>query len=97
LQLRDSLVKTIEISQLGNIPLDSRNVAADGLHGLVECLLAAARDEDIGALFYEKFRRRKSNPLCAAGDDGGLAFEPFGHCFSLAPFRKKSIVTGIVP
>src|ERR1700722_3685758 len=97
LQLRDSLVKTIEISQLGNISLDSRNVAADGLHGLVEFLLAAARDEDIGALFDEKFRRRKSNPFCAAGDDGGLAFEPLGHCFSLAPFRKKSIVTGIVP
>src|ERR1700730_2343732 len=93
LHLRDGLVKTIKVSQLGNVSMNSRNVAADGLHGLVEFLLAATRDEDIGALFDEKFRRRKSNPFCAAGDDGGLAFEPFGHCFSLAPFRKKSIVT----
>src|SRR5579862_7810156 len=97
LQLRNGLVKTIEVSQLGNVSLNSRNVAADCFYGLVEFLLAAACDEDIGALFDEKIRRRKSNSFCAAGDDGSLAFEPFGHCFSLAPFRKKSIVTGLVP
>src|ERR1700734_441462 len=95
--LRDGLVKTIEVSQLGNVSLNSRNVGADCLHGLVEFLLAAACDEDIGTLFDEKLRRRKSNSFWAAGDDGGLAFQPFGHCFSLAPFRKKSIVTGLVP
>src|SRR5882724_6846669 len=80
LHLRDGLVKTIKVSQLGNVSLNSRNVGADCLHGLVEFLLAAARDEDIGTLFDEKLCRSQSNPFCPAGDDGGLAFELFGHC-----------------
>src|SRR6266446_5343768 len=82
LHLGDSLVKTIKVSQLGNVSLNSRNVGADCLHGLVEFLLAAARDEDIGTLFDEKFCRSQPNPFCAAGDDGRLAFELFGHCLS---------------
>src|SRR5216683_7751474 len=82
LHLRDRLVKTIEVSQLGNISLNARNVAADCLYGLVEFLLAAARDEDIGTLLDEKLCRSQSNPFCAAGDDGGLAIEFFGHSFS---------------
>src|ERR1700730_9124569 len=81
--LRDGLVKTIEVSQLGDVSLNSRNIAADCLHGLVEFLLAAARDEDIGALFDEEFCRSQPNPFCPAGDDGGLAFEFFGQCLSL--------------
>src|ERR1700719_434649 len=97
LQLSDGLVKTIKVSQLGNISLNARNVGADCLHGLVEFLLPAARDEDIGTLFDKKLCRSKSNPFCAAGDDGSLAFEILGHCLSLAPFRKKSMVTGSVP
>jgi len=48
LRLSDGLVQTIKVSQLGNVSLHSSNVGADGLHGLVEFLLAAARDEDIG-------------------------------------------------
>src|SRR5882672_11100778 len=83
LHIRDGLVKTIKISQLGNVSLNSRNVGADCLHGLVEFLLAAARDEDIGTLFDEKLCRRQSNPFCAAGDDSDLTFELFSHCFSL--------------
>src|SRR5271168_3795109 len=82
LHLRDGLVKTIEVSQLGNVSLNSRNVGADCLHGLVKFLLAAARDKDIGTLFDEELCRGKSNPFCAAGDDGDLAFEFLGHCFS---------------
>src|SRR6266403_5355526 len=78
--LRDRLVKTIKVSQLGNVSLNSRNVGADCLHGLVEFLPAAARDEDIGTLFDEKFSSSQPNPFCPASDDGGLAFEPFGHC-----------------
>src|ERR1700726_2237048 len=97
LQNRDGIVKTIKVSQLGNVSLNSRNVGADCLHGLVKFLLAAARDEDIGALLLEKLCRSQPNPFCPAGDDGGLAFEFFGHCLSLAPFRKKSMVTGSVP
>src|ERR1700682_1690184 len=80
--LRDGLVKTIKVSQLGNVSLNSRNVDADCLHGLVKFLLAAARDEDIGTLFDEKFCRNQPDPFCPAGYDSDLAFEPFGHCFS---------------
>src|SRR5258708_7441908 len=82
LHLRDGLVKTIKVSQLGNVSLNSTNIAADCLHGLVEFLLAAARDEDIGTLFDEKLCRSKSNPFCPAGDDGDLAFELFGRSLS---------------
>src|SRR6266403_134257 len=80
LHLSDGLVTAIKVSQLGNVSLNARNVGADCLHGLVEFLLAAARDEDIGTLFDEKLCCSQSNPFCAAGDDGGLAFELFGHC-----------------
>src|SRR5713226_10092173 len=79
---KDGLVKTLKVSQLGNVSLNSRNVGADCLHGLVEFLLAAARDEDIGTLFDEELCRSQPNPFCPAGDDGGLAFELFGHCLS---------------
>src|SRR5712692_8669605 len=80
--LRHGLVKTVKVSQLGNVSLNSRNVGADCLHGLAEFLLPAARDEDIGTLFDEKFCSSQPNPFCPAGDDGGLAFELFGHCLS---------------
>src|SRR5437667_9505532 len=74
LHLRDGLVQTIKVSQLGNVSLHSRNVGADGLHGLVEFLLTAARDEDIGTLFDEPSCSRQPNPSWAAGADGGFAF-----------------------
>src|SRR2546422_1739920 len=82
LHLRDGLVKTIKVSQLGHVSLNSRNVGADCLHGLVEFLLTAARDKDIGTLSDEKFSSSQPNPFCSAGDDGRLAFELFGHCLS---------------
>src|ERR1700688_2561351 len=82
LHLSDGLVKTIKVGQFGNVSLNSRNVGTDCLHRLVEFLLAAARDEDVGALISEKLCRGQANPFCPAGDDGGLAFELFGHCFS---------------
>src|ERR1700681_3633770 len=82
LHLRDGFVKTIKDGQLGNVSVNSGNVGADCLHGLVEFLLAAPRDEDIGTLFDEKFCRSQPNPFCSAGDDGGLAFELFGHRLS---------------
>src|SRR6185295_1224991 len=87
LHLRDGLVETIKVFQLGNVSLNSRNVRPDCLHGLVEFLLAAARDKDIGTLCDEELCRRQSNPFCAAGDDGGFAFELFGHCLSLRYYR----------
>src|SRR5882724_12062031 len=73
LHLSDGLVKTIKVSQLGNVSLDSRNVGADCLHGLVKFLLAAARDEDIGTLFDEELCSSQPNPFCPTGNDGGLA------------------------
>src|ERR1700693_1770401 len=97
LHLGDGLVEAIKVSQLGNVALNARNVCADCLYGLVELLLAAAGDEDIGTLFDEELCRSQPNPFCPAGNDGGLAFELFGHNLSLAPFRKKIIVTGLVP
>jgi hypothetical protein len=80
----DGLVKAIKVGQLGNVSLHSRNVGAECPHGLVEFPLAAARDEDIGTLLDEPFRGREPNPVCPAGDDGGLTFELFGHCLSLS-------------
>src|SRR6202030_3113113 len=80
LHLRYGLVKAIKVSQLGNVSLNSRNVGTDCLHGLVEFLLAAARDEDIGALFDEKPCRGQPNPFCPACNDGGLALKLFEHC-----------------
>ncbi len=54
LQLSDGLVKTIKVSQVGNVPLNSRNVGADYLRGFVEFLLPSACDKDIGSLLDEK-------------------------------------------
>src|SRR5712664_5013671 len=79
LHLSDGLVKTIKVGQFSNVPLNARNVAADCLHGLVEFLLAAAHDEDIGTLFYEKFSSSQPNPFCTAADNGRLAFLHLGH------------------
>src|SRR5229473_5631381 len=81
--LGNSLVETIKVGQFGNVSLNAGNVAADCLHGLVEFFLAAARDEDKGALFDEKLCRGESNSFCAAGDNSDLTFEPFRHCFPL--------------
>src|SRR6202140_4353117 len=79
LHLSDGLVKTIKVSQLGNVSLNSRNVGADCLHGLVEFLLAPARDEDIGTFFDEKLCRSQSNPFRSACDESDLVFKLFGH------------------
>src|SRR3979490_3277221 len=82
LHLTDCLVETIQVGQFCDVPLNARHVGADCRDSLVEFLLATARDEDIGPLFDEKFVSSQPNPLCPASDDGGLAFEFVGHCFS---------------
>ena len=56
------------IGMVDNISLNARNVRADCLHGLVEFLLSAARDEDIGTLLDEKFSSSQPNPFCPAGE-----------------------------
>src|ERR1700733_8417107 len=70
--LGNGLVKTIKVGQLGNVSLNSGNVGADFLDGLVELFLPAASDEHIGTLFDKKLCCCQPNPFCAAGDDGDL-------------------------
>src|SRR5882757_11100233 len=82
LHLRDRLVKTIQVGEFGDVTLNTRNIAADCFHGLVEFLLAAAGDEDVGTFFHEKPCRSQPNSFCAAGDDSDLTFELLGHCLS---------------
>src|ERR1700731_299560 len=81
LYLSHGLVKTIKVGQFGNVSLNSRNVSANGLHGLVEFLLSAAGDEDVGTLFDEKLCGSQPNPFGAAGYDGDLAIELFRHLY----------------
>jgi hypothetical protein len=40
--------------QFGNISLNAGNIAADFLHGLIELLLATARDEDVSTFSDEE-------------------------------------------
>src|SRR6266849_8817413 len=82
LHLRDGLVETIKVGRISNVSLNTRNVAADCLYGLIEFLLPTARDEDVGALFDEKFCRSQPNPFGAACDESDLVFKLFGHSFS---------------
>src|SRR6202051_3710624 len=65
----DGLVETIEVVQSGNVSLNTSDVAADSLHGRVELFLTAARDEDVGTLFYEQLCSGQPYPGCATGND----------------------------
>ena len=56
LHLTDSLVETIQVGQFCDVSLNASHVAADCRHGLVESLLATARNEDIGPLLDEELR-----------------------------------------
>src|SRR5882672_1857684 len=82
LHLGNGLVKTVKVGEFGDVTLNARDIPANGLHGLVEFLLAAARDEDISSLFDEEFCRSQSNSLCASRDDSCLSFESFRHRLS---------------
>src|ERR1700687_543254 len=48
LHLTDCLVETIQVGQFCDVPLNARHVTADCRDSLVEFLLAARHDEDIG-------------------------------------------------
>src|SRR5258708_29081158 len=82
LHLGNGLVKAIKVREFGNVSLNSRNIAADCLHRLVEFLLAPACDEDIRTLFDEKFFRSQPNSFLAAGANSHLSFQFFNLCFS---------------
>src|ERR1700737_477165 len=62
----DCLVETIQVGQFCDAPLNARHVAADCRHGLIEFLLAAARDEDVGTLLDETLCSSQPNPFCPA-------------------------------
>ncbi len=65
----DGLIETIKVGQFGNVSLNARSVAADRLYGGVELFLTAARDEDVGTLFYEELCCSHPYPGCATGND----------------------------
>jgi hypothetical protein len=65
---RDGLVETIKVGQFGDVSLNAGNVAADCLHGLVELLLTAACDEDVGTLSYEELCRSQPYSCRATGN-----------------------------
>src|SRR5258708_26763267 len=73
LHVRDGLVKTINVSQLGDVSLNARNIAADCLHRLVEFLLAAASSEDICTLLDDKLCCNPANPMSPSAPDTDLA------------------------
>ena len=75
LHFADCLVKTIKIGQFGDVSLNACRVAADCLHGLIQFLLATARDEDEGAFFDEKLCRSKSYSRGATGYDGHFSLQ----------------------
>src|ERR1700730_1637635 len=82
LHFADCLVEKVKIGHFGDVSLNTRRIGTDCLHGLVELLLAAPHDEDIGTFFDEQFCGSQPNPFCSAGDDGSLAFELVGHYVS---------------
>src|SRR5258706_2045646 len=82
LHLGDGLVKTVKVGQVGNISLNARNVAAESLYGVVEFLLATARNEDIRTLFDEKICRSQPNPFGTTRDESDLVFKLVGHISS---------------
>src|SRR5713226_5674645 len=65
----DSLIKTIEVGQFGNVSLNASNVATDRLYGRVELFLTAARDEDVGTLFDKELRRSEAYSCGATSND----------------------------
>ena len=72
------LIKPVEVSEIGDITLHGRHVAADFGSGLVELALAAAHDEHVGALLDELFGSGKPDTARAAGDDCDFSIQ-FGH------------------
>src|SRR5260370_27372907 len=74
----DGLVETIKVGKVGNISLNTRDIASDRLDGLVKFLLATTRDEDECPLFDEEFRPRESYSRRPARDHPPFS-PPFAH------------------
>ena len=75
-----SSVEAIEIYELGDVGLHSRDVATDRRLRLVQLRLPSADNEHIGAFVHERLRGGKADSAAAAGDDGDLPIQ-FAHDF----------------
>src|SRR5271168_1293786 len=71
----DGLVKTIEIREFGDVPLNTGDVLSDKLHGLIEFLLTSARDEHVGPFLDEELCRSQSYSRAASGNDDDLILQ----------------------
>ena len=71
----DCLVETVEIGQVGGIALNTGNVFADKFHGLIELVLAASCDEDVGSFFDEQFGCGERHAGRGCRNDCDFAFE----------------------
>jgi len=58
---RDGLVKTVEVTELGDVGLYTDDIRADFREGLVEFGLPAAGDKNVGPLFNELLCGREAD------------------------------------
>src|SRR6202023_2730056 len=95
----DSLVETIKVGQFGNVSLNAGNIAADCLHGLIEFLLTAARDEDVSTFSDEELCCGSPYPGRAAGDDChfSLQFTQWPRNLVQRRHSRKLIIGAIAP
>src|SRR5258708_24702886 len=92
----DGLIKTIEVGQFCNVSLNASDVAADRLYGRVELFLTAARDEDVGTLFYEELCCGQPYPGCATGNDCYFSLQLLILGHRMFPLATSSGSLGIV-
>src|SRR6202011_364844 len=65
----DGLVEAVEVREISGVALYPGDVPTDELHGLIELLLAASRDEDVRALLNEELRRCQRHARGRGRDD----------------------------
>src|SRR6185503_3680628 len=77
----DCFEQPVEVVEIGRVAAHAGHVLADQLDGLVERLLSAARDENIGAFFNEPSGARQRHAARSARDDCNLTVQ-LSHDFS---------------
>jgi hypothetical protein len=87
----DRLVESVKVGQIGDIALNAADVVADLLHGVVEFLLAASRDEDIGSFRDEEFCRGKPDPGRSSGDDRYFSLQ-LAHAYRSDPASPSAAI-----
>jgi len=74
-------VQAIEIREVRDVALNAGGLSPYLLHGRIELVLPAARDEHVGALRGKPARRGEANPAVASGYHRDLSFQPLHrHC-----------------